>query len=63
MADTAAKPRTKSAGKAGSVSARPPVKAAPEAGAIVQRDEIVNMIGPKVAALRKAQGLSLQQLA
>lgn len=63
VADTAAKPRTKSAGKAGPASAKRPAKAAPDAGATVQRDEIVNMIGPKIAALRKAQGLSLQQLA
>ena len=63
MAGTAAKPSTKAAGKAGPVSAKSPAKAAPDAGAIVQRDEIVNMIGPKIAALRKAQGLSLQQLA
>jgi transcriptional regulator with XRE-family HTH domain len=39
------------------------VTAAPQLLATVQRDEIVNMIGPKIATLRKAQGLSLQQLA
>ena len=44
-------------------AANPSTKASPDAGAIVQRDEIVNMIWPKIAALRKAQGLSLQQLA
>ena len=38
-------------------------KPAPQPQSTVQREEIVNMIGPKVAALRKAQGLSLQQLA
>lgn len=42
---------------------KPPVKPEPPAQATVQREEIVNMIGPKIAALRKAQGLSLQQLA
>ena len=29
----------------------------------VELNEIVSMIGPKIAGLRKAQGLSLQQLA
>lgn len=38
-------------------------KSEPNAHATVQRDEIINMIGPKIAALRKAQGLSLLQLA
>ena len=63
MAGTSAKPRVKSASKEALSAARSSAKVALDEGATVQRDEIVNMIGPKIAALRKAQGLSLQQLA
>ena len=63
MAVTAAKPVKRAAVKAGSPPAKSPAKASPDPSANVQCDEIVNMIGPKIAALRKAQGLSLQQLA
>ncbi len=58
---TAAKPATKTANR--TAESRPNKSASPDETTTLQRDEIVNMIGPKVAALRKAQGLSLQQLA
>lgn len=45
------------------VASKASAKSVPSESATVQRDEIVSMIGPKIAALRKAQGLSLQQLA
>ncbi len=67
MARTVTKPDnepTSSAAKSASRAApKASTKATPKSNSTVQRDEIVNMIGPKVAALRKAQGLSLQQLA
>ena len=67
MARTVAKltdqPTTDAAMPASRAKPKSPAKSVPHAQATVQREEIVNMIGPKIAALRKAQGLSLQQLA
>lgn len=63
MASTSAKPSSKSVSKPAPYKAKSPSGKRSDEGATIQRDEIVNMIGPKIAALRKAQGLSLQQLA
>lgn len=48
---------------ASTAAARKPRAARSPAPHALQVDEIVSMVGPKIAELRKAQGLSLKQLA